>query len=173
MLIEHGSESKNLKGRTLRPLRCLQNRLKKWVLPVAENKPCSSVMGPCWYNDPCTPSKFSDCSVHLPCGVFTRVTLKMDQCPKQQEGILVVLLRLGSIPSDITNEHLKLPQELCSVASRLTTHTCPSSGPTTPRTSNKTNDRLWSFPVPHPKNPVVLSSHPALPWQAVQPFYWS
>ena len=53
----------------------------------------------------------------------------MDQCPKQEEGILVVLLRLGGIPSDITSEYLKFPQELGSVASKLTTHTCPPLRP--------------------------------------------
>lgn len=58
-----------------------------------------------------------------------RVTLKMDQCPKQEEGILVDLLRLGGTPSDIPRAYVKFPQELGSVASNLTTHACPLSGP--------------------------------------------
>lgn len=47
------------------------------------------------YSDPCSPSSFSDSSVHLPQGVLLRVTLKLDWCPKQEKGILVDPLRLG------------------------------------------------------------------------------
>ena len=57
-----------------------------------------------------------------------RVTLKMDQCPKHEEGILVVLLRLAGIPSSIPSAYLKFPQELGLGASKLTTHACPLSG---------------------------------------------
>lgn len=50
---------------------------------------------------------------------------KWTNAQSKRKGILGAMPRPESIPSDITNEYLKFPQDLCPVASQLATHTCP------------------------------------------------
>lgn len=75
------------------------------IPPLSGRDPCPCAIVQWSY--PCIPFRFRGWSVHLACAVFVRVTLKMNHCPKQDEGILVALLSLGIC--SIKTHHSDMP----------------------------------------------------------------
>lgn len=150
-------------------------RLKIWLLPVAENKPCSSVTVPLQIQWPIHPfqvqwlfSTFTMWSLHeshFENGPIPEARGGHPSCPAGAWNLQHSHRRHQGI--------LTIPRGAHSVASTLTTHTCSWPGLPDSPTFNKTHNHSWSRQAPQPKIPVALGLQPALLWRAVQPFYWS